>query len=72
MKHLKDQRAAKMVDLSQFSEHLGEDIPKLASNKIGRFRLQQLLRRKFGAGWKSMELPARIMGHFEKHMKAGG
>ena len=71
MKHLKNQKAAKMADLSHFSEHLGEEIPSISLDKIGKFRLQQLLRRKFGAGWKSIDLPSKIMGHFEKQLKAG-
>lgn len=72
MRDLSKAKKTGMANLSKYSEALGEDVPDMALNKIGRFRLQQVLRRKFGANWKGVSLAKRIMSDFEKQMKVGG
>jgi hypothetical protein len=39
--------------------------------KVGKFRLQQFLRRKFGVGWRNVEQAKGILSRFEAAMKRG-
>lgn len=60
------------IDFSQFHEAIGDDFPEITSDRIGRFRLQQFLRGKLGAGYMNTGLGKRIFGLFDAHMKLNG
>ena len=60
----------KPVDLSKFAESLGEDMPEFPADRIGRFRVQQILRRRFGTNYKSHPLAREIIEHFDREVKA--
>jgi hypothetical protein len=71
---MKDMMAAKnpgSFDSSGLEESLGDDIPQLPLTKVGKFRLQQFLRRKFGAGWRNVSQAKNILSRFEMAMKRG-
>ena len=72
MKDFMNAKKPGTFDGSAFSEALGEDLPSFPLNKIGKFRLQQLLRRKFGAGWRNVSTANSILSRFEASMKRGG
>lgn len=59
----------KMVDLSPFHEALGEDMPNITADKLGRYRLQEVLRRRLGPGYRNHALGQAVMKHFEAHAK---
>ena len=63
------QKQEGMLDLSQHAEVLGKDIPDIELNRVGQYRLAQLLRRRFGAGYKSFGKAREIMANFEKELK---
>lgn len=69
---MKDMMAAKkpgMFDTTGIAEKMGDDVPSLPLTKIGKFRLQQFLRRKFGIGWRNVPQAKSILGSFEAAMK---
>lgn len=72
MKDLMNAKKPGVFDASGYSEQLGEDLPQLPLTKIGRFRLQQILRRKFGAGWRNVSQASGILSRFDAMMKRGG
>ena len=61
-----------MFDLTKYAQVLGDDTPKITLSKLGRFRLLQLLRRKFGAGFKNVAQAQRILKDFETKLKIQG
>lgn len=72
MKDLMNAKKPGIFDASEYSEQLGEDLPQLPLTKVGKFRLQQVLRRKFGAGWRNVSQANSILARFEALMKRGG
>lgn len=72
MKDMMNARKPGSFDGSDFAESLGEDLPDFPLTKVGKFRLQQLLRRKFGAGWRNVAQANSILSRFEAAMKRGG
>lgn len=62
-------RPVRMIDLSMFNEVLGEQIPALPPDTVGQFKLGQLLRRKFGPGYRSHPMGGKIMEAFQRSVK---
>jgi len=71
MKDMMDSKKPGMFDVSGIREQVGEDVPSLPLTKVGKFRLQQFLRRKFGVGWRNVEQAKGILSRFEAAMKRG-
>lgn len=71
MKDMMNSKNPGMFDSSGVAEDVGEDVPNLPLTKVGKFRLQQFLRRKFGAGWRNVASAKSIMARFEAAMKRG-
>jgi hypothetical protein len=71
MKDLKGKKPAGYFDLSRFSEVLGDDLPMIQLSKIGRFRLMQLLRRKFGANFRNVGQAQLILKAFDAKVRVG-
>jgi hypothetical protein len=69
MKDMMASKAPGQFDSSGLEESLGEDVPQLPLTKVGKFRLQQFLRRKFGAGWRNVSQAKGILSRFEMAMK---
>lgn len=57
------------LNLTPFRQVLGEDIPDLPLNKIGRFRLLQALRRKFGISFKNVGQAKKLLDMFDRQLK---
>jgi hypothetical protein len=57
------------LNLTPFRQILGDDIPDLPLNKIGRFRLLQALRRKFGANFKNVGQAKKLLDIFDRQLK---
>ena len=62
-------RRPKLIDFSQFAEAVGEDMPDITPDKIGKYRLQQVLRRRFGTNYKNHPLSAQLLKHFDTNSK---
>lgn len=52
-----------------FKKVLGDDIPELPLNKIGRFRLLQALRRKFGITYRNVGQAKKLLDYFDRQLK---
>lgn len=61
-----------MFSMKRYHEELGEEVPHIPLNKIGKFRLQNVLRRKFGVDWKNHGTALKILRDFETKMKVAG
>lgn len=64
-----NQKQQGMMDMSKHMDVFGEDIPDIELNSVGKFRLMQMLRHRFGANYKSFPKAREIVGQFEKEMK---
>jgi hypothetical protein len=71
MKDLMEAKNPGSFDTSGFREQLGEDVPVIPLTKVGKFRLQQYLRRKFGIGWRNVNDAKSIISSFDTAMKRG-
>lgn len=66
--------AAEKKDPSEFSledlpEILGEKMPELPKNRIGRFRLLNALQQRFGNGYNNIPGVKRIINQFDEEIK---
>lgn len=57
------------LNMEPFRQVIGDDCPDLPLNKIGRFRLAQALRRKFGAGYRNVGQAEKLMKYFDRQLK---
>ncbi|NCW27356.1 MAG: hypothetical protein EBV83_03525 [Verrucomicrobia bacterium] len=71
MKDMMESKKPGMFEAGNLSEVLGEEVPTLPLTRVGKFRLQQMLRRKFGAGWRNVSQAKSILDRFEVAMKRG-
>lgn len=67
LRHKQKQSNAKL-DMGPFKDVLGEDLPELSLNKVGRFRLMRALRNKFGAGFKNVGIAQKLIKSFDSKM----
>lgn len=59
----------RQLDMTPFKEALGADIPSFPLNKIGRYRLLQALRYKFGPGFKNVSGAVKLLNMFDRELK---
>jgi hypothetical protein len=69
MKDMMNTKKPGTFDVEAFRERLGDDVPTIPLTKVGKFRLQQYLRRKFGVGWKNVADAKNILSSFDAAMK---
>lgn len=69
MQDMMNSKKPGMFDVSSLREEVGEDVPSLPLTKVGKFRLQQFLRRKFGVGWRNVSQAKDILSRFEAAMQ---
>lgn len=69
MQDMMNSKKPGMFDVSGIREEVGEDVPNLPLTKVGKFRLQQFLRRKFGVGWRNVSQAKDILSRFEAAMQ---
>ena len=55
----------KEVKLKDLHELLGEKMPDLPKDRIGKFRLNQALHIRFGAGYKNIPMIKNILKEFD-------
>lgn len=60
---------SRSVDLSKFNDLVGEDMPEITPDKIGKFRVYQILRRRFGVNFKNHPAAKQVLTHFENEVK---
>ena len=66
------QSSGRKLDMTMYKEALGQDIPDFPLNKIGRYRLQQALKYKFGPGFNNVSGAVKLLAHFDREMKLKG
>lgn len=57
--------------LDRLSELLGEKTPRLPINQVGRVRLVQALRNRFGVGFRNMPGVAELIKEFDDKIETG-
>jgi hypothetical protein len=73
--HLRDKIAAQVktagrkLNMAPFREALGGDTPDFPLSSIGRYRLLQVLRFKFGAGYKNVSKAKQLLALFDREKK---
>lgn len=58
--------ANKDLSLKDLSKILGEKMPELPKNRIGRFRLLNALKVRFGSGYKNIPGVKNIISEFDE------
>lgn len=69
---LKSRGAPQTIDFSQFHEVMGEEMPGITPDAIGKYRLQQVLRRRFGATYKNHPVAQAALKHFQMSARFKG
>jgi hypothetical protein len=64
-----EKMAPRQLEMAPFKEALGEDIPDFPLNKLGRYRLMQALRYKYGPGFKNVSGAVKLLALFDREMK---
>lgn len=57
------------VELHDLPNLLGEGMPKLEFHALGRVRLMQALKRRFGAGYRNIPGISGVMDKFDREAK---
>lgn len=57
------------LTLKDLPELLGEKMPDLPMNRIGKFRLINALSQRFGPGFKNIPMISNIIKEFDSQMK---
>ena len=57
------------MSMSDLPKLLGEKMPEIPHNRIGRFRLNQALKLRFGPGYKNIPGIKNILSEFDKHVE---
>lgn len=57
------------MTLKDLPKILGEKMPDLPRNRIGKFRLVQALQQRFGAGFKNVPMVSKIMKEFDEEVE---
>lgn len=57
------------IGLKDLGMLLGEKMPEIPRNRIGRFRLVNALQQRFGAGFRNIEVVNRILKEFDEEVE---
>jgi hypothetical protein len=57
------------MSLAKISDVLGEKTPDLPRNNVGRFRLTQALKQRFGEGFRNIPGVRNIIKDFDEEMR---
>lgn len=58
------------MSLEDLPKVLGEQMPKLEFNPVGRLRLQNALKQRYGANYRNLPGVSDILNHFDSEAKA--
>ncbi len=53
------------INLGPIKAALGEEIPEITPTPLGRFRLVQALRHRFGDSWRTIGKAKQALQHFD-------
>lgn len=56
------------ISLKDLPELLGEQMPEMPLNRIGKYRLMQALKIRFGAGYRNLPMIKNLMHEFDEEM----
>jgi hypothetical protein len=59
----------KDMGLKDLPELLGEQMPDMPMNRLGKYRLMQALKIRFGAGYRNLPMIKSLMNEFDEEMK---
>ncbi len=62
-------KAENDFDLSDLPDLLGEKMPELPKNRLGRFRLLNALQLRFGPGFRNIPGIKKILSQFDSHVE---
>jgi len=57
------------ISLDNVSEFLGEKMPELPLDRVGRLRLQRALKNRFGEGFRNIPGIKKLMNDFDKKIR---
>lgn len=57
------------LGLKDLPELLGEQMPDLPKNRIGKFRLINALSQRFGPGFRNLPMVSKIIDEFDEEVK---
>lgn len=63
--------AVKKISLASLPEVLGEKMPRIPLNKVGKVRLIQALRNRYGAGYRNLPGVSDMMAEFDEECEHG-
>lgn len=56
-------------ELSDLKEILGENMPELSFDRVGRLRLTQALQQRYGVGFRRIKALKNLIQEFDEEMK---
>lgn len=56
------------VGLEHLPEILGEKMPNMPFNRVGKYRLVNALKQRFGPGFRNVPMVTKIISEFEQRM----
>lgn len=56
------------LSLEDLPELLGEKLPELPMNRVGKYRLMNALKQRFGAGYRNVPMVSKILSEFEQRV----
>jgi len=62
--------AGPRISLENLGDVLGEKMPRLPKNRVGRMRLIQALKNRFGAGFRNLPGVQDVMSEFDDNIKS--
>lgn len=62
---LYQEKPAHAMDMGPFQEEFGDDTPNIVPSPIGRYRLVQALRSKYGDNYRSSTKALDLLNHFD-------
>lgn len=70
IKEVLGSKAGMKISLDSLQDVLGEKMPRLPKNRVGRMRLIQALRNRFGTGFRNIPGVQDVMSEFEENIKS--
>ena len=69
MNEILGKNAGPKISLDNLHEVLGEKMPRLPKNRVGRMRLIQALKNRFGSGFRNLPGVQEVMTDFDQNIK---
>ena len=69
MNEIMGKNSGPKISLKNLHEVLGEKMPRLPKNRVGRMRLVQALKNRFGSGFRNLPGVQEVMSDFDDNIK---